>query len=262
MTGTQISTVEEVCNSLAHHGMLDSMELPAPRPETPTPVSRGRSRYFPSAHLADPDGLLVVGGRLDTQVLLDAYRHGVFPWPADERLPMLWFSPDPRAIIELDGLHISRRLQRMIRGGRFRATADQAFERVMSGCATASGRRGQTWITPEMVKAYARLHRLGHAHSVEVWKEDALVGGIYGVSIGGLFAAESMFHLATDASKVALVALVGHLNHRGYQLLDVQQWNPHTGRMGAREIPRAEYLARLAEVVDLPVEFGNLDWNP
>ncbi len=214
-------------------------------------------RYFPSADLADDEGLLVVGGVLDPEVLLDAYRHGIFPWPIDDASPLLWFSPDPRAVIELDGLHVSRRLARTIRSGRFTATCDQAFAEVMHGCASARSRRGGTWITPTMQKGYGRLHRLGHAHSVEVWREGKLAGGVYGVSIGGLFAAESMFHRVTDASKVALAALVGHLRSRGYQLLDVQQWNEHTGSMGATEIPRCEYLSRLAEAVECPVSFGN-----
>ncbi|QDU90149.1 Leucyl/phenylalanyl-tRNA--protein transferase [Pirellulimonas nuda] len=228
--------------------MLDRM---AHRPSPRLP------RYFPSAELADEEGLLVVGGALDPDVLLDAYRHGIFPWPIDDVSPLLWFSPDPRALIELDGLHVSRRLARTIRSGRFNATCDQAFADVMKGCATAPGRRGGTWITPTMRRAYTRLHRLGHAHSVEVWRDGELAGGVYGVAIGGLFAAESMFHRETDASKVALAALVGHLNRRGYQLLDVQQWNEHTGSMGAIEAPRAEYLRRLAVAVEAPVTFGD-----
>ena len=125
----------------------------------------------------------------------------------------------------------------------------------MQGCATGPGRQGGTWITPDMIEAYTELHRLGHAHSVEVWQADRLVGGVYGVSIGGFFAAESMFHRERDASKVALYHLVEHLNRQGYQLLDVQQWTPHTGRLGVIEISRRDYLQRLAKFVDLPVEF-------
>ncbi len=213
--------------------------------------------------MADEDGLLVVGGALDPDVLLDAYRHGIFPWPIDDRAPLLWFSPDPRGVIELDGLHVSRRLARTIRSGKFTATCDTAFADVMHGCAAAPGRRGLTWITPTMRRAYDRIHRLGHAHSIEVWCEGELAGGLYGVAIGGLFAAESMFHRVTDASKVALAALVGHLNRRGYQLLDVQQWNAHTGSLGAIEVPRSVYLQRLAEAVDAPVSFGDrLEWAP
>lgn len=207
-----------------------------------------------------------MGGALAPEWLLDAYRHGIFPWPDDDVHPMLWWSPDPRAIIELDGLHVSRRLRRTLRSGRFVATCDRAFEEVIRGCAMGPSRRGGTWITPKMIAAYTHMHRLGHAHSVEVWRDGALAGGVYGVAIGGLFAAESMFHRVTDASKVALARLVGHLNARGYQLLDVQQWTEHTGRMGAVEVPRREYLRRLAEAVDQPVTFGDrlegLDASP
>jgi leucyl/phenylalanyl-tRNA--protein transferase len=133
---------------------------------------------------------------------------------------------------------------------------NSAFEQVIAACATGHSREEGTWLTPEMIAAYTELHRLGHAHSVESWKDGQLVGGVYGVAIGGLFSAESMFYRARDASKAALARLVGHLRSRGYRLLDVQQWTPHTGRLGVIEIPRREYLRRLAEVVDLPVTFG------
>ena len=168
---------------------------------------------------------------------------------------MLWWSPDPRAILPLDGLRVSTRLRRTLRSGRFHTTRDRAFRRVMEYCAEGPGREGGTWITPEMIDGYTTMHELGYTHSVEVWKEEQLVGGVYGVAIGGLFAAESMFHRVTDASKVALWHLVAHLNERGYRLLDIQQWTPHTGRMGAINISRREYLARLREVVNLPVTF-------
>ena len=130
-------------------------------------------------------------------------------------------------------------------------------DEVIAACARGPGRQGGTWLTPEMIAAYIELHRLGHAHSVETWKQGELVGGVYGVAIGGLFAAESMFYRARDASKAALAGLVDHLNARGYQLLDVQQWTPHTGSLGVMEIPRREYLRRLAAVVDLPVVFAD-----
>ena len=188
--------------------------------------------------------------------MLDAYRHGIFPWPDSDYEPLLWWSPDPRAVIELDGLHISRSLERTLRSGKFTATANCEFDRVIDACATAPGRKDATWLTPDMLAAYKRMHELGHAHSVEVWQEQKLVGGVYGVAIGGAFAAESMFHHQRDASKVALVHLVRHLAARGYCLLDIQQWTDHTGTMGAIEISRSEYLDRLAEAVDLPVTFG------
>lgn len=170
---------------------------------------------------------------------------------------MLWWSPDPRAILPLGGMHISRRLQRRIRAREFRVTCNLAFAQVIRNCARGPGRQGGTWLTPDMIDAYTQLHMLGHAHSVEAWKDDQLVGGVYGVSIGGLFAAESMFYRARDASKVALAALVSHLGARGYELLDVQQWTPHTGRLGVRDIPRDEYLTRLEQAVQLPVSFGS-----
>lgn len=215
------------------------------------------SRFFPPADEADPDGLVGFGGELTPEWLLDAYRHGIFPWPMwGDREPLAWWSLDPRAIFEMGSLHVSRRLRRTIRSGRFRATCDRAFSQVMRGCARGRGRAGGTWITPSMLAAYTRLHELGHAHSVEVWHEDELAGGVYGVAIGGLFAAESMFYRARDASKVALVHLMAHLMSRGYQLFDIQQMTENSARLGAIEIPRKEYLRRLAKVIDLPVTFG------
>jgi leucyl/phenylalanyl-tRNA--protein transferase len=216
------------------------------------------SRFFPPAESAGPEGLVAIGGRLSPAWLLDAYRHGIFPWPQSEiDDPMLWFSPDPRAIIELDGLHVSRRLAQTCRGGKFQVTCDRDFEGVIRGCATAGDRAGHTWLTPRMIAAYLRLHRLGYAHSVETWHEGRLAGGVYGVAVAGLFAAESMFHYVRDASKVALVRLVRHLRARGYRLLDIQQLTPHTARMGGIEIPRRQYLIRLAEALDMPVSFGD-----
>jgi leucyl/phenylalanyl-tRNA--protein transferase len=171
---------------------------------------------------------------------------------------MLWWSPDPRAILPLDGMHISRRLERRLRSGTFETTCNRDFAGVLAGCATGHGRERGTWLTPHMRGAYLDLHERGRAHSVEAWHGGQLAGGVYGVAIGGLFAAESMFYRARDASKVALAALVAHLRRRGYQLLDIQQWTPHTGRLGAVEISRREYLTRLAGIVDLPVTFGEL----
>lgn len=202
--------------------------------------------------------MVLVGGRLTSEWLLDAYRHGIFPWPMwGDWMPMTWFSLDPRAIMPLDGLYVSSRLKRTIRSGKFHVTCNKAFREVMQGCSKPRHKGDGTWITSGMIKAYCRLHAEGHAHSVEVWQEGQLAGGIYGVSIGGAFAGESMFHVVRDASKVALVAMVSHLNARGYQLFDIQQWTEHTGSMGAIEIPRSEYLQRLQQLVDLPVTFGN-----
>jgi leucyl/phenylalanyl-tRNA--protein transferase len=200
----------------------------------------------------------MLGGRLTPERVLEAYRRGIFPWPIVESGYELlaWFSPDPRAVIELDQLHVSRRLARRLRSGRFRVTCDQAFEAVVAGCAAPRARDTGTWITPDMVRVYGELHRRGHAHSVEVWHEVNLVGGLYGVSLGGFFAGESMFHRERDASKVALVALVAHLQARGFCLFDVQQATAHAVRMGACEIRRAQFLWRLGEATSLPVTFG------
>jgi len=215
------------------------------------PRRAGGSRFRPEA--ADEQGLVAIGGDLAPATLLDAYRSGVFPW-YDENTPICWWSPDPRAIIPLDGLHVSRRLARTIRGGRFAVTFNRDFARVIRGCAERPGEG--TWLVPEMIDAYREMHRLGHAHSVEVWLGDELAGGTYGVAVGGFFAGESMFHRITDASKVALAALVARLNERSFRLFDVQFVTPHTARMGAVAIPRAEYLERLRGVVDLDVSFA------
>ena len=196
-------------------------------------------------------GLVAIGGDLSPARLLVAYRSGIFPWTVD---PITWWSPDPRGIFELDGLHVSRSLRRTLRQGRFEVTRDRAFREVITGCAEAP-RRG-AWITAEFVEAYTELHRLGHAHSVECWRGGELVGGVYGVAVGGLFAGESMFHRESDASKVALVRLHEHLVERGYRLFDVQMVTEITGAMGAVEIPRERYLDRLVEAVKVGCSFG------
>ncbi len=199
-----------------------------------------------------------LGGKLTPVWLLDAYRHAIFPWPiSDFEGPIAWWSPDPRAVIELDRFHVPRRLLRTCRSGRFQVTHDRCFAEVIRGCATVEDRIGETWLTGPMIEAYMRLAELGHAHSVEVWHHGQLAGGTYGVSIGGMFAAESKFHRVRDASKVALVHLVDHLTVRGYTLFDIQQLTPHTARFGAIEIPRSEYLARLAAALQQPVTFGD-----
>jgi leucyl/phenylalanyl-tRNA--protein transferase len=217
------------------------------------------SKFFPPAETVDREGLVGFGGQLTEEWLLDAYSHGIFPWPMGEPgTPVPWWSPDPRAVIELDRFHVPRRLRRMIRSGRFEVTRDCDFPGVIEGCATASDRVGETWITPEMIDAYTQLHRLGHAHSVEAWHEGRLAGGVYGVAIGGFFAAESMFYRVSEASKVALIRLVEHLAARAYALFDVQQLTPHLARFGATVIPRKEYLRRLAAAVRLPAVFDDL----
>lgn len=207
--------------------------------------------FFPHPRTADEHGLVAVGGDLRPERLLEAYRMGIFPW-YDEGWPVLWWSPDPRAIFEIGGLRISRRLRRTIRSGRFQVTINQAFDAVIRGCAD---RPDGSWLTAEMIEAYIRLHRLGFAHSVETWYRGELAGGIYGVAIGGFFAGESMFYRVSDASKVALVHLAEHLQRRGFTLFDTQILNDHTARLGAVEIPRREYLARLRKALALKVSF-------
>ena len=213
------------------------------------------SEYFPAADLADEDGLIGVGGGLSPARVMDAYRHGIFPWPVESQAPMLWWSPDPRAIFELDQLRFSRRLQRTCRSQRFTVTVNRDFAAVVHGCATSGDRLNETWLTDDMIEAYTRLHQLGHAHSVEVWADGQLAGGVYGIGIAGMFAAESMFHVVRDASKVSLVHLVAHLRERGYTLFDIQQLTDHTASLGAIEIPRDEYLRRLATALASPVTF-------
>jgi leucyl/phenylalanyl-tRNA---protein transferase len=217
------------------------------------------SKIFPPAESADEYGLVCIGGDLSPELLLDAYSHGLFPWPLIHGLEEpQWWSPDPRAIFELDSFHISRSLARTLRSGKFRVTSDRDFNGVILGCATSGDRQGQTWLSDEMIAAYTTLHERGSAHSVEVWQGDRLVGGTYGVAINGMFAAESMFFRERDASKVALAKLVEHLANRGFQLLDIQQLTSHTASLGAIEIPRQEYLFRLAEATVQEVSFGEI----
>jgi leucyl/phenylalanyl-tRNA--protein transferase len=208
---------------------------------------------FPPADRAGEEGLLALGADLAPGTLLSAYRSGIFPMPIDGVAEMAWFSPDPRGIIPLADFAPSRSLRRATR--RFTVTADRAFADVMAGC--ADPRRPGGWITPAIRAAYGELHALGWAHSLEVWDaEGGLAGGLYGVEIGGLFAAESKFHRQTDASKVALVALVERLRAAGGErLLDVQWTTPHLRSLSARDIPRAQYLARLPAVLDAPPAF-------
>jgi leucyl/phenylalanyl-tRNA--protein transferase len=212
---------------------------------------------FPPIEAAGPDGLLLVGGSLAPDWMLEAYRRGIFPMPlrVDRRRLVAWLAPDPRGILEFDALHISHRLARRLKRGEFRFTSDQAFSRVLDECAAPRRDRGDCWLTLSMQNAYLALHELGHAHSVEVWKDERLVGGLFGVASGGLFAAESMFCRATDASKAALAWLVDHLRQRGFALIDVQWTNSHTRSLGAVDIPRSEYLARLHDAIRQPAMF-------
>lgn len=202
---------------------------------------------FPDPRQASPEGIVAVGGDLDPQTLLAAYRRGIFPWPA-EGYPMLWFCPPRRAILEFSELHVPRSLKRVLRQSRFELTIDRAFAQVIRACAVAP-RPGQdgTWISSQIIVAYTRFHQLGYAHSVEAWLGGRLAGGIYGVDVDGAFAAESMFFSVPNASKVALLHLVEHLCSRGLDWLDIQVMTPHMARLGARDISREQFLRKLEE---------------
>jgi leucyl/phenylalanyl-tRNA---protein transferase len=228
--------------------------MPSGKPGSSRAGAELTSRFrFPHASRADSDGFLAVGGDLLPGTLLLAYRNGIFPWTTH---PITWWSPDPRAIIPLDDVHVSRSLRKSMRRGKLRVSFDQAFRAVMEGCARPRPGREETWISPQFITAYCRLHELGHAHSVEVWEGEELSGGLYGVSIGGFFAGESMFSDARDASKVALVSMAERLAGSGFVLFDVQLMTPHLESMGAVEIPRDEYLRRLAAATQLSVSFS------
>jgi len=205
-----------------------------------------KADQFANPVQTDENGLVGVGGDLHPERLLAAYRQGIFPWSVK---PITWWSPDPRGVIELDQFHVSKSLGKVMRKGVFELTVDRAFEEVMEACAAPGPNRSDTWITREFVEAYSQLHEQGHAHSIECWLKGKLVGGIYGVVVGGLFAGESMFHRVSNASKVALCHLVGHLRARGFVLFDVQMVSAATKPLGAKAISRQEYLTRLAGAV-------------
>ena len=200
---------------------------------------------FPPPDYADPSGLIAVGGDLSSERLLEAYRVGIFPWYSDDQ-PILWWSPDPRFVLELDEFKISRSLQKTRRRKTFQVTFDRVFEEVIAACSVVprEGQRG-TWITQEMRDAYLELHGLGYAHSVESWFGGKLAGGLYGVSLGKAFFGESMFHHKTDASKVALATLVDKLRTWGFHFIDSQMTTEHMMRLGAKEVPRRIFLKRL-----------------
>ncbi|MFT3917620.1 MAG: leucyl/phenylalanyl-tRNA--protein transferase [Anaeromyxobacteraceae bacterium] len=221
------------------------------------PVHRlTRQVAFPDPSLAEPDGLLAVGGDLSPERLVAAYALGIFPWFSDGT-PILWWSPDPRLVLLPPELHVPRSLARTLRRGTYTFTADRAFEEVMRRCAEVP-RPGQdgTWITDGMVQAYVRLHRLGLAHSFEAWEGAALAGGLYGVSLGSAFFGESMFSARPDASKAAFVRSVEWLAARGVDLVDCQVRTDHLARFGARELPRPEFLERLAAALERPTLRG------
>ena len=201
-------------------------------------------------HFHDPasapvEGIVALGGSLSTTNLLRAYRRGIFPWPFEDFLP--WCCPEKRAILEFKDLHIPRRLARLQRQIPFRFTIDQAFEAVIVSCAKIERKEETgTWITPQMITAYCELHQKGHAHSVEVWEDNALVGGLYGVDAGGAFSGESMFCHRSNASKLALLYLIEHLQKRGLVWIDIQMMSPHMKALGAKIVDRSEFLQRLS----------------
>ncbi len=202
---------------------------------------------FPPVHLATEEGLLAVGGDLRPERLILAYRNGIFPWynPGE---PILWWSPDPRLVLFPKELHISRSLRRVLRRATFRVTFNTCFEEVILACARARRPAGEgTWITPEMVDAYTRLNELGYAHSVEAWRKDQLVGGLYGISLNHCFFGESMFTATSNASKVAFVTLVKRLERLRFHLIDCQVYTRHLVTLGAREIPRKEFIRQISQ---------------
>ncbi len=211
---------------------------------------------FPNPEWANPEGLLAVGGDLCAERLILAYTLGIFPWYGPG-YPILWWSPPQRCIMQPFHFHVSRSLRRLLRQGRFTVTFDQAFPEVIQACAgTRLKRREETWITPEMIDAYVLLHELGLAHSAEAWQAGELVGGIYGVSLGRAFFGESMFARAPNASKVAFATLAQRLAEWQFVMIDCQITNPHLQSLGAQEIPRADFLGRLAEALKFPRRRG------
>ncbi|MGH1471249.1 MAG: leucyl/phenylalanyl-tRNA--protein transferase [Cellvibrionaceae bacterium] len=220
---------------------------------------------FPSIENAfvDPNGLLAAGGDLSPQRLVEAYCRGIFPWYEDNQ-PILWWSPDPRLILAPDEIHISKSMAKILRKGQFRVTADLAFKEVICACSNIKRERQHgTWIINEMVEAYTNLHDLGHAHSIEVWKDSKLVGGLYGVAVGAAFFGESMFSDVSNASKIALISLSNYLSNRGYQVIDCQMETAHLKSMGAEVVSRIDFKSILDQCVtkDNKSNFYLKKWN-
>ena len=209
---------------------------------------------FPDVKEADPEGLLAVGGDLSPQRLLLAYRQGIFPWYSVNE-PILWWSPDPRAIVPLNDFRINRTMEKVLKRGTFEIKVNTAFETVINACARRERNSKSGWITEDMISAYINLYEMGFAHSVEAWKDGKLAGGLYGVAICGMFAGESMFHKESNASKAALCALVERMKLRGYRLLDCQMVTDVTRQMGALDIRRTDYLKRLEVALTVDCSF-------
>ena len=223
-------------------------------------ASLPRTYTFPPLEAASPEGLLAVGGDLNPDRLLSAYRQGVFPWFSDGQ-PILWWSPNPRAILYPADLHISRSLRKSLRTQGFEVTADRAFDDVIQRCAESRNAHEGTWITSGMQEAYCTLHRMGYAHSVETWRNGQLVGGLYGLAIGKAFFGESMFSQITDASKTALVALSVSLTAGGYHFIDCQVVSEHLNSLGAKAVPRYRFSSELKQAVETPVNETPWNWT-
>jgi leucyl/phenylalanyl-tRNA---protein transferase len=208
-----------------------------------------------SGALEDPNGLLAAGGDLSIPRLLDAYRHGIFPWYSAGQ-PLLWWSPDPRMVMEPAAFRISRSLRKRLRRADYEVRVDTCFHEVMNACAAPRLGQHGTWITPEMIGAYHALHRAGIAHSVEVWADGALAGGLYGVAVGRMFYGESMFSRMTDSSKIALAHLARQLERWQYGLIDCQMHTEHLATLGARSMPRVQFMRKLEELVNYPASPG------
>ncbi len=218
---------------------------------------------FPDVELAlrEPDGLLAIGGDLSIERLLAAYRRGIFPWYSGDQ-PVLWWSPDPRSVLLPENLRISRSLRKTLKKNPFRVSLDEAFAEVIHACAEPRNDEPGTWITDEMMQAYIRLHEAGHAHSVECWQEDRLVGGLYGVAQGKIFFGESMFARASDASKIAFVYLARQLQRWGFGLIDCQIQSEHLDRFGAENIPRNVFIHSIEHFVAVPDYNGEWKFEP
>lgn len=225
--------------------------------------SHAASSMFPPVEQATPEGLLAIGGDLSSERLLEAYRRGIFPWYSAGQ-PILWWSPDPRAVMYLDRFKISRSLRKRLRRNTYAITMDTSFGEIVDACAAPRQKDpvAGTWITKDMARAYVSLHEMGYAHSVEAWHEGRLVGGLYGIALGRGFFGESMFSTMTDASKVALASLVEHLREWQYSFIDCQLSSPHILSLGAVEVPRSRFLRELARALDAPDRLGPWSREP
>ncbi len=224
---------------------------------------QSKTRWFPPVEHASPEGLLAVGGDLSSERLLEAYKLGIFPWYSQGQ-PILWWSPDPRAVLYPRNFKISRSLKKNLRNRSYRVTIDTAFAQVMNRCAAPrpKDQAGGTWITPDMITAYLALHELGYAHSVETWNDRTLVGGLYGISLGAAFFGESMFSTLTDASKTALVHLVHLVQQWNFHFIDCQVPSPHVMRLGAEPVPRVHFLRELDTALHAPDRIGRWQFPP